>query len=332
MKRTGGLLPQIVEPDNLRLAFWKARKGKTGVAEVEAFRADLDENLLRLRHELLTGMVQVGEYHYFTIYDPKERVICAASFRERVLHHALMNVCHPVFERFQMDCSYATRPGKGTYAALERAQAYNARYTWYLKMDVRKFFDSISHEQLLALLRRKFKDRALLDIFTQIIHSYATAPGRGLPIGNLTSQYFANYYLAFVDHLIRDEIGHGPYVRYMDDMVLWDDDKQRLKDRGRRVAAYLRDTLALELKVWQLNYGSQGLPFLGYRLHGGRVRLSNRAKRRFRRKMDIYAARLAAGDWDQATFQVHVLPLLAYAEWAESWGFRRRVLSSGVAG
>lgn len=298
MKRTGGLMPQIVEPDNLRLAFWKARKGKTGVAEVEAFRTNLDENLLQLRHELLTGTVRVGDYHYFTIYDPKERVICAASFRERVLHHALMNVCHSVFERFQLDCSYATRPGKGTYAALERALAYNARCTWYLKLDVRKFFDSIPHEGMIARLRQKFKDGALLALFERIIRSYATTPGRGLPIGNLTSQYFANYYLAFVDHLVRDELGHTPYVRYMDDMVLWHDDKRKLKALGRQVADFLDSELALELKIWQLNYGSRGLPFLGYRLYDGRVRLSQRAKRRFRRKLDYYFAQLTTGHWD----------------------------------
>ena len=124
MKRENNLISLIADPDNLRLAFWKARKAKDVKMEVAEFRKSLDKNLLTLRNELLLGNVQVGQYHYFTIYDPKEREICAASFRERVLHHALMNVCHANFEKYQIFVSYASRKGKGTYAAINRASVF----------------------------------------------------------------------------------------------------------------------------------------------------------------------------------------------------------------
>ena len=142
MKRENNLIEQIADPDNLRLAFWKARKAKDGKMEVAEYRKNLDKNLLLLRDNLLTGNVDVGNYYYFTIYDPKERKICAAAFHERVLHHAIMNVCHANFEKFQVYSSFASRLGKGTYAAIEKAKAYQQQFKWFLKLDVRKYFDS----------------------------------------------------------------------------------------------------------------------------------------------------------------------------------------------
>ena len=124
MKREGQLLPKIADADNLRLAFWKAAKGKRGKADCLAFREHLDENLAALGAELLAGKVPVGDYHYFKVRDPKERLICAATFRERVLHHALMNVCEPVLERAAVFDSYACRKGKGRVLAVARAQRY----------------------------------------------------------------------------------------------------------------------------------------------------------------------------------------------------------------
>jgi hypothetical protein len=191
VKRENCLVDRIADPDNLRLAFWKAGKSKTGKAEVIEFQNNLDKNLLSLRSELLGGKPAVGNYRYFKVFDPKERLICASAFRERVLHHALMNVCHDSFERFQIYDSYACRIGKGTYAALDRAETFQKRYAWFLKLDVRKYFASISHNILKGMLQRRFKERRLLDIFGAIVDSYEAAPQRGLPIGNLTSQYYS---------------------------------------------------------------------------------------------------------------------------------------------
>lgn len=169
MKRHGQLMAQIADDENLRLAFWKASKGKRGKADCQAFRERLDENLSAVRVELLTGNVAVGDYHYFKVFDPKERQICAASFRERVLHHALMNVCEPVLEKAAVFDSYACRKGKGRERAVTRAQHYARTHGWFLKMDIRKYFDSIHQGTLRTLLGRKFKDPLVLGVFDRIL-------------------------------------------------------------------------------------------------------------------------------------------------------------------
>ena len=138
MKRPNNLLLRVADPDNLRLAAWKAAKGKRHAQEVMAWSARTDEHLSALREQVLSGQVAVGNYRYFKVFEPKERQICASAFGEQVLHHALMNVCHEHFERAQVFDSYASRKGKGTYAALERAKHYTNQHGWYLKLDVRK--------------------------------------------------------------------------------------------------------------------------------------------------------------------------------------------------
>ena len=323
MKREGYLIGRIADPDNLRLAFWKARRGKSNQSDVEQYRRRLDGNLAELRRELLAGDVPVGDYRYFRIYDPKERMICAAAFRERVLHHAVMNVCHPVFERFQTNDSYATRIGKGQYAALEKAKYHTRRYRWFCKLDVRKFFDNIDHETLYGLLCRSFKDPALLGLFRRIIDSYQTAPGSGLPIGNLTSQYFANYYMAYADHDVREKLHAPAYVRYMDDMVLWHDDKTELLRITGGLVSFIEELLQMTLKPLCINRTEKGLPFLGYVLFPGRVRLNRNSKKRFRRKMNSYDVKLHTGEWSQAEYALHVQPLVAFTRFADARGFRR---------
>ncbi|MEO1413408.1 MAG: reverse transcriptase, partial [Bacteroidota bacterium] len=195
MKRVNHLLEKMTCPDNLRLAFWKAKKGKATSQQVLRYRQRLDTNLRELRHQILLGEVNVGEYFYFKIYDPKEREICASAFSEQVLHHALMNVCHPYFDRVHIFDSYASRPGKGVHLAVKRAAKYTRQWPWYLKMDIRQFFASIDHSILKGQLARLFKEHKLLGIFDQIIDSYHRLGTKGLPIGNLSSQYFANHYL-----------------------------------------------------------------------------------------------------------------------------------------
>lgn len=332
MKREGYLMERIADPDNLRLAFWKARKGKNHNEDVEQYRLCLDTNLSELRGELLAGNVPVGDYRYFRIYDPKERTICAAAFRERVLHHAVMSVCHPVFERFQTDDSYATRLGKGQYAALDKAKVHTRRYRWFCKLDVRKFFDSIDHETLYGLLCRRFKDPALLGLFRCVIDSYRMAPGRGLPIGNLTSQYFANYYMAYADHHVRQALHAPAYVRYMDDMVLWHNNKAELLRIAGGLTSFIGERLRMTLKPSCINSTDKGLSFLGYVLFPGRVRLNRNSKKRFRCKMNSYDVKLNTGEWSQAEYALHVQPLVAFTRFADARGFRRISVQKREAG
>jgi len=333
MKREGQLMPKIADADNLRLAFWKAAKGKRGKADCLAFRERLDENLAALGAELLAGEVPVGEYHYFKVRDPKERLICAATFRERVLHHALMNVCEPVLERAAVFDSYACRKGKGRVLAVARAQGYARTHRWFLKMDIRKYFDSIHQATLRDLLGRKFKDPVLLGIFDRILASYHTTPGRGLPIGNLTSQHFANFYLAPLDRFLKETCQRGACVRYMDDFVVWGDTGGELRAVCERVRVFLAAELKLELKAnTAINRTAFGMDFLGYRLFPGTVRLARRSKVRFSRKFRRYEAAQSCGRWSELVLQQRMQALLAFVLPAESGAFRRHVLQRfGVA-
>jgi hypothetical protein len=312
MKRTGYLLEKISEPENLRIAFWKAARMKTGKREVLFFQKNLENELANLREQLMTLSLDIGNYHYFTIYDPKERIICAASFPERVLHHAIMNVCDPYFERFQIYDSYATRKGKGTHLAVEKAHSFNKRNRYFLKLDIKKYFDSINHNVLIKLLYRKFKDQKLLSVFEQIINSYSTSQSKGLPIGNLTSQYFANYYLAFLDHFIKEKMQVKHYVRYMDDMVLWGNNKSTVKENLKKIMGFLDEKLFLNLNQPILNNTSQGLSFLGFRVFPEVIRLNSRSKKRFIHKVNQYKKNVLINKWTHEEYQRHILPLIDF--------------------
>lgn len=317
----------IAEPANLRLAFWKAAKSKRAKADCRAFQQKLDENLASMRAELLSGTVAVGDYHLFTIHDPKERTICAASFRERVLQHALMNVCEPLLERAAIYHSYACRKGRGQQVAVRRAMGYARQSGWFLKMDIRKYFDSIDQEVLRSLLERKFKDERLLELFDRILATYQTAPGRGLPIGNLTSQHFANYYLAPLDRFVTETLKCRSYVRYMDDFVVWGQSAAELREVWRQVEGFLNLELKLELKSnVMLNRTERGMDFLGYRIFPNDLRLARRSKRRFASKFRGYEREHRDGVWSELELQQRMTALIAFTLPCRSGGFRRNVI------
>lgn len=313
MKRVGNLIPRIAEYENLQLAHYKAKKGKETKPEIWAFSKNLDANLKQLQAQIWSGQVEVGNYHYFTIYDPKERRICAAAYPERVLHHAIMNVCAPYFEAIQISDSYATRINKGTFKAVDKAWGFQKRYAYYLKLDVRKYFDNIDHGVMMGLLERMFKDKALLNIFSNILRSYEVLPGKGVPIGNLTSQFFANHYLAVLDHFVKDELQVKPYIRYMDDFAVWADDKIELQGIQRKIEEFIRHRLLLDLKTNYLNTTAHGLPFLGFRLFPQKKLLSLRSKRRFKQKTAFLGEKLERGAISQEQYRLQTTALLAFA-------------------
>jgi RNA-directed DNA polymerase len=327
MKRANNLLSLIIDQDNLRLAFWKAKKGKSNSKEVDAYQFYMEENLQQLSLELKTGLIDVGQYYHFKIFDPKERNICAAAFKEQVLHHALMNVCHSLFEKKQIFDSYASRKNKGTHAAVNRAALFTKKYTFFLKLDVRKFFDSIHHKVLKNQLDDMIKDPHVLCVFYKIIDSYEASEDRGVPIGNLSSQYFANHYLSTLDHYIKEQLGAKAYVRYMDDMVIWDNDKQFLKSIFLEIKKYVESTLMCCLKPPLFNFSSQGVPFLGYVIKPFDIRLSLRSRRRFVKKIHqlnwFYENKIL----DEQVCQRRVLPLVAFTKQANSVEFRKKVVS-----
>jgi retron-type reverse transcriptase len=313
MKRVGNLIPLIASYENVYLAHYKAKKGRETKPEIRAFAQNLENNLHLLQTQIRDGQVDVGHYYYFTIYDPKKRIICAASYPERVLHHAIMNVCAPYFEAFQIEDSYATRVNKGTFKAVDKAWSFTKSFPYYLKFDIKKYFDSIDQPTLLAMLERKFKDKTLCSIFSSIIQSYAVYPNKGVPIGNLTSQFFANHYLAILDHYIKDTLSQKAYIRYMDDFLLWGNNKHELLELQCKVEQFLCSELLLDLKMNYLNTSRHGVPFLGFRLFPQKKCLSKRSKKRFEQKNADLWDKLAAEEISQEQYQLQATALLAFA-------------------
>jgi hypothetical protein len=328
MRRAGNLIERICDANNLRLAFTKACPGKRCKREVLLFRQNLGAELERLGKELQVGQVHWGEYHTFNICDPKRRTIRSAPFRTRVAHHAIMNVCEPFFESFQISDSYACRKGKGLDRALKRAVSFSRSGDWYVKMDVRKYFDCIDHSLLQGMLERRFKDRIVLRLFCSILGTYSASSGKGVPIGNLTSQYFANHYLAFLDHYAKETLRCYRYVRYMDDLVIWSDSKGELLAIVKEVEAYLSRCLRLQLKQVCLNACNKGMTFLGYRVFPNDLRLARRSRSRFRNKAQRYQRMFEAGLWDEAMLARHMEPLVACVGRGVSYSFRERAIQA----
>ena len=328
MKRVGNLWPEVLARENLVEAFHKAARGKRRKIEVRDFCRDLDAQLSLMRGQLLDRSFEVGHYHVFKVYDPKERTIHAARFPERVFHHALMNVCEPLLDRRSIFHSYACRRGKGRLAAIDAAAAAARRAPWYLKLDIRKYFESIPHEPLLAALARVFKDPELLYWFQRIVRSHRPEEGRGLPIGSLTSQHFANFHLAGLDSYCQRSAASRGYVRYMDDFVCWAEDKAPLVALGQGIEHLLMEQLGLQLKHPPCpQRTARGMDFLGYRIYPDHVRLARRSKNRYVRRLRLLARLADRGVLSEDLSQTRLTAATAFLLPARSYGFRRRALA-----
>lgn len=326
MKRTTVQIEEVAGRDHLAWAFWRAALGKRHRPEVQRYAEQLDKNLDHLQASLLEGRVALGRFHRFEIHDPKRRMIHAPVFPERVLHHALMAHLEPIFDRFLLDDTYACRPGKGSWAAVGRAQALSRRYPWFLKIDIRRYFASIDHDVLRGLIRRRIRGNRVLHLVDGVIDSFQTSEGRGLPIGALTSQHFANLYLAPLDRWVREQL-RMPFVRYMDDGVLWGHDRSQLRSHLEEIRAFLRRELRLELKpTWQLQRTSRGLTFCGYRIFPSHLGLSARRKRRYRQARARWESAYRRGVLSSEELQAGYASVLAITQGADVVAWRRKEL------
>jgi len=289
MKRTGNVFDSCISFQALCDAACRAFRANREHGDALRFMYTLECEVLELERALLSGDYQPGPYRCFTIYEPKERHIAAAPFRDRVVHHAVCATLEPVFEARYIFDSYACRKNKGTHRAVARAQHFARGSRYFLKCDIRKYFDSVPHGHLKALLGRHYKDRRFLALLGQIIGHNAPnhEPGRGIPIGNLTSQYFANVYLDQLDHFVKERLHIKRYLRYMDDFLCFSDDKSELQEALFAVDRFLDSHLALALKQEKCYVAPvrQGIPFLGLRVYPGTLRLSRQALTRARRSI-----------------------------------------------
>lgn len=311
MKRSGISLDNIADQHTLWRAFGLAAHGKQGRADVEAFRSNLHANLNRLGEEIRTGQVSLQKMRCFTIRDPKPRVIHAPSFRDRVLHHALIQHVGPVLDRTLVDDSFACRDGKGAIAGVRRAQHFARRGRWYVKIDIASYFPSISHDLLMGHLARKFRDRGVLSLMEQIVCSHSDGPGRGLPIGALSSQHFANCFLGPVDRLIQQDARTVGYVRYMDDMVWWTQSKNAGLDVLSVVVAAVQEIdLVIKPAVVCRRVG-EGLSFCGLRVLPKTIYASQRLRRRFASALEHAENRFLNEHRESCILQRDVDPVLA---------------------
>ncbi|MDX2247743.1 MAG: reverse transcriptase/maturase family protein [Bacteroidia bacterium] len=294
MKRSGNLWETLTSFGHLHQAFHQARKGSSRSPEAHAYFFHLEKALFSLQSELKEGAYMPSPYRYFRIYDPKERVISVAPFKDRVVHHAVVRLMEPIYERCFIFDSYATRKNKGTHAAIHRAQEFLRENRWFFKTDIDQYFASIRHDRLREILARKIKDPQFLALIEKIIRN-GGENGVGLPIGNLTSQFLANVYLNSFDHFVKEELKVKAYLRYMDDFVLFSEDKNHLKAWRGEVEDYLRTTLAVELKPSAsfFNQRLNGLRFLGARIFPDLVRIHPENLRRCIKRMKAAESALA---------------------------------------
>jgi hypothetical protein len=329
MRRAGHLFDAIVDRGNLQWAFWKASKGKPASRAVRAFAADLDGNLFRMARGLQDGTLELGRFDQSVIYDPKQRIITAPWFDERVLHHAIINVCEPVFERWLIRDTYACLRGRGREAAIARARCFSAREGFFLNTDIRSYFDCVSHDVLVSRLQQLFKDRRLLVLLERIVRSFRGSSGRGLPIGSLMSQHFANFYLGWFDRFVKETLRVRGYVRYMDDSLLWGSSAASLRETLGRCRTYLDEELLLSFKAEPyINRTAHGVDFLGCRVFPDHVVLNRRSRRRFAGKMRDLEQGYLDGEVGDDELQARSTSLVAFtmAAGARSWHFRRAVL------
>lgn len=346
MKRVANLWPRVTAFDNLLRAWRNARRGKAGRSAVAAFALELEQNLLQLQRELVERSYRPGAYRQFEIYDRKPRLISAAPFRDRVVHHALMGVVEPLLDPRFIAESYACRRGRGVHAAVSRYQRWARRYAYALKLDIRAYFPSVDHLILKRKLRRRVRDDGVLWLFERIIDGSPPSPAApglfpgddlvtlmqrrtGLPIGNLTSQFLGNLYLDDLDHFVKQQLRVKAYLRYVDDLVLLDDDKQRLWAACERIEARLAgDRLRLHPNKIRLCRTGDGVDVLGYRVYPHGIRLRNDNGYRYRRRLRQLAEAYRRGAIELADVSASVAAWVGHARHAHSEELRAAVLSS----
>ena len=274
-------LERVASFHNLFEAHKKAARGCPDSNEILEFDFHLEKKLLALKMQLLNGSYIPAFPRYFTLFDPKKRNIAVAPFRDRVDHHAVVNILEPVFEKRFIFDSYASIKDKGTHRAVARAQTFIRRCPWYAKADVKHYFDTINHDLLLAMMAKKVQDTGLLSLIEKIVKR-AGNETTGLPIGNLTSQFFANLYLDSLDHYIKDGLGVRCYLRYMDDFVIFGWSQGQVTEQMKKAEIYCNDKLGLVLKKKALHIGksAQGLTFLGMGIYPGTIRVRSVNRRR----------------------------------------------------
>ena len=314
------------------------------------FEHQLADHLLQLQHELTTRTYQPGDYVHFMIHDPKIRKISAAPFRDRVVHHALCNLIEPMFERRFIFDSYANRVGKGTHRAVDRLQSFAKQYRYVLRCDVVKFFPSVDHAILAEILTNVVRDSDVEWLVRKIISSgegvlddeyemvyfpgdnlFSTLRPRGLPIGNLTSQFWANCYLNPFDHFIKRELRCKGYLRYVDDFALFSNSKTQLWEwKGALIERLATLRLTIHESSAQVLPVASGIPWLGFVVSPSHRRIKSRNVVKFSRRLRERWSEYTRGQITFAEFDASVQGWINHVRYADTWGLREHVLGKSL--
>ena len=348
MKRHGNLWPQITNFGNLVSAARKAQLCKRFREDVLRFNYDLERNLHTIRAELVEKTYQPGEYKRFVIYEPKRRLISAAPYRDRVVHHALCNIIEPIFDRTFIGSCYANRRGKGTHKALGHLVGLARRFRYVLRADVEKYFPTIDHAILKEKIRRKIKCADTLWLIERILDNSNEqeaplqwfpgddlfAPGerrRGLPIGNLTGQLWANVCLSDLDHEMAARYGERRYVRYVDDIALVSDDRRELVEAKGLMSEILESSRQrLHPAKTQIQETKEGVGFLGFRVFPDRIRVRQENLKRARRRLRGMQSDYRDGLISQQKVTQSIQSWIAHLSHGDTWRLRERIFGSLV--
>lgn len=300
------------------------------------FEYELGENLLKLKNELESGNYRHGNYCHFTVCDSKKRHIKAAPFRDRIIHHAVCNIIEPIFDKGFIYDSYACRINKGTHKAIKRLQSFIrtagelTAKSYCLKCDISKYFDSVDQNILLKLVEKKIQDTKVLNLVKMIIYSDNRETRKGIPIGNLTSQLFANIYLNELDQFVKRKLQVKEYIRYMDDFLILDCDKKKLSKIKKEILEFLKERLKLELhpKKTSVFPTDKGIDFLGYQIFRNYRLLRKSTVKRFVKRTRKYKKMVECKLLEQDKFDRATISWLAYAKFGNSWRLREKLWNS----
>lgn len=333
-KTYNNIWESIISWDNLHAAYLEARKGKRYKNQVLAFSERLEENLITIQNELVWKQWKPAEFRSFIVKEPKPREINAPVFRDRVVHHALVRVIEPLFERKFIHRSCACRKWKGTCFSIHETHKMVAcrRNTHVLKADVKSYFPSVNHDVLKRIMRRTIADRNSLWLIDTIIDGGGDGQ-TGIPIGSLTSQLFANIYLDNLDHFITDEMGHGKYIRYMDDFLLFHNDKDELKRIRDAVEEYLYKKLRLVLNHrTQVSPLTHGVDFCGYRSFRTHILPRKRNVRRAKNRLKKLAEKVSSREESIEIMRPPLMSFLGYMKHCRGLRTTRSVLDKITIG
>lgn len=349
MKTIKNVFSQIASFENLYLAYKQARKCKRVRDYVIEFEECLEENLLELSAQLNAGTYIPGKYRNFFIYEPKARLISAAPFRDRIVHHAIIQVIEPLIDKSFIEDSYACRKGKGTSKAIKRCQKFAKRFGWALKCDIQKFFPSIDHEILLEVLSRRIRDKKLIELLQLILSSYHNNElfidwfegdnlltpierNHGIPIGNLTSQFFANLYLNELDQFVKHDMHMRGYIRYMDDFIIFGNSKDDLEYiRDKIIDLLLQFRLKIHTNKLEIFPVKNGISFLGFLIYQDRKRLCRNIITKFNNRNRKYLRMVKCRKIALEKYRQCLLSWVGFANLGDTWNLRKKLFVPYIA-